>query len=215
MSEKDPEISRIDGEIGSIRKSMNGAGNKDSIDNRLKQLEEKKYVLKHEFNEYKAEVTGFVSDWKGFALEVVAAKLAWDIIKIELPSVLKLNEEAVLKRLNLRYTDDPENTRLIHRLERIPRPEPTPTPTPTNTPTPAPAARPTNATPGQPANGRTTTPAPVTNPTPPRRTAPDTTPTTPTTGETRRAVGEARGATDETNRLNTAAGGLRRTMDGR
>lgn len=157
-------------------------------------------------------MTAAVHDLKGFAFEVVAAKVAWDIVKFELPPVMKLNEEALLKKLGFKYNNEGENGGLVQRLVRTPREDSTttgapanPTPTPT---TPSPTA-PGNAAPRQPSNSRTTTPAPAPNPTAGRRV----TPTTPTTGEARTAAANARTVDGAASRLTTTTARLGRTMD--
>ncbi|MEI5577265.1 hypothetical protein [Streptomyces brasiliscabiei] len=189
---------------------------------RLDGLEEKKYVLwgpfKHELSTeltaMKKEVTTAVSDWKGFALEIAAAKIAWDIIKLELPSVLKVNEEKLLERLSLRYKDAGPGG-LFQRLERIPpeRPAQTGTQDPAQ---PAPgsatttSANRTAATNGT-AAARTATPAPAGSPTRPRTPAPA---ALPTTNDTRTAIAGAQGVANATNSAETSSGRLERTLAG-
>ncbi|MEU3523185.1 hypothetical protein AB0E62_04845 [Streptomyces sp. NPDC038707] len=51
--------------------------------------------------------------------EGVFAKIAWDFIKVEVPSVVRLNEEKILERLGLEYTDG-----YVQRLRRT-RQQPT------------------------------------------------------------------------------------------
>ncbi|MVO83877.1 hypothetical protein GPA10_03620 [Streptomyces sp. p1417] len=192
MSKKDPETERIDRELKAIREESKTA------DTRLTELEDKTVKLGHELTPVKAEGTGLVSDWKVFALEIVAAKVAWDVLKAELPPFIKLNEEALLERHRLKYKDIGGG--LFQRLTRD-RPAPTAPTTDPATP-PASPSRSTTPNPAQPSRTTTTTP-------PARRTT-----ALPSTSDTRAAVTNARRVTDEQNRLTRATNDTRRSLDG-
>lgn len=196
MSGENSEIDRIDGEIKAIKNTLNGDTNKESMEKRLGVLEEKDYVLGHEFNAYKNEAVGAVSDFKMAAFEVVAAKMAWDIISLQIPPIIKLNEEFLLHRFRLTYNNDGETGGLFQRLVRDHRDEPT-TATTANTGTGTGTAANTTTA----ANTRTTTATTNTG--------------AATVASTRAATAAARQVTSETNRVTAASNDLRDSLDRR
>ncbi|MFE4668365.1 hypothetical protein ACFRI7_04250 [Streptomyces sp. NPDC056716] len=186
MSGENSEIDRIDGEIKAIKNTLNGDTNKESMEKRLGALEEKDYVLGHEFNAYKNEAVGAVSDFKMAAFEVAAAKIAWDIISLQIPPIIKLNEEFILHRFRLTYNNDGETGGLFQRLVRDHRDEPT-------------AATTANTGTG---TATTTTNTATTNT------------GAATVANTRAATAGAQQVTNETNRLTAASGQLQARLDG-
>ncbi|WDM15006.1 hypothetical protein J3S85_27945 [Streptomyces lavenduligriseus] len=122
MTEEDKKITEIRGDIAKIRAAVglpdNGTAapkGQASLASRVAELEQKTFFLGHEINPMKNEGTGFVT-------EVVLAKIAWDIIKIELPSVVRVSEDAILERFRLEYTDTAGG--YLERLRRVPRQPP-------------------------------------------------------------------------------------------
>jgi hypothetical protein len=49
------------------------------------------------------DVTHFTQEWKNLLIEVVALKVAFDVFKFEIPSVVRFNEEALMAKFNLQY----------------------------------------------------------------------------------------------------------------
>ncbi|MDN3259636.1 hypothetical protein QWJ26_07360 [Streptomyces sp. CSDS2] len=105
MTEKDKQIAEIRGDITKIRAAVGlsddgtaEAKGKPSIASRVAELEQKTVFLGHELSLTKNESTGLVT-------EGVFAKVALDVIKLELPSAIRLNEERILQLIGLEYTN--------------------------------------------------------------------------------------------------------------
>ncbi|MEU9331999.1 hypothetical protein AB0D49_02415 [Streptomyces sp. NPDC048290] len=199
MSGKNQEIERIDGEIKAIKNILNGNTNAKSVENRLGALERKKYVLGPDLIAFKSEISSLVLDVKAMAVELLLLKFAWDVVRIEIPSLVKLNDEKLLKTLSLAYNNQGPDGGWLQRLVRVPRDDPPPATDPT--PSPRPTAT-------------TTPPVGSPRPTAPPPPRPPATGTTPTPGDVRSAVAGAGQVTNATNTLNGATNRLRGSMDG-
>ncbi|MEV4335453.1 hypothetical protein [Streptomyces sp. NPDC049590] len=102
MAEEDKQIAEIRSDIAKIRAAVGlpesgtaEAKGKSSLASRVADLEQDTASWANG-NWLKSEGTLIVT-------EGVFAKIAWDVIKAELPSVLRLNEEEIFRRLRLEY----------------------------------------------------------------------------------------------------------------
>ncbi|GAA4784008.1 hypothetical protein [Streptomyces ziwulingensis] len=65
------------------------------------------------------DVTHLTQEWKSLVVEVVGLKVAMDIIKFEIPSVIKFNEEALMKWAGVEYRQIGGEAGVVERWGRV------------------------------------------------------------------------------------------------
>ncbi|MFI9613185.1 hypothetical protein ACIHCM_16180 [Streptomyces sp. NPDC052023] len=116
------QVSELKGQIKALHDAVDKKAEATALAKKADKSELDKKADKEEKKTFLGfDITHFTQEWKTMVVEVIGLKLAMDVIKFEIPSLIRFNEEALMRRFHLEYRQIGGERGVVERWARIPR----------------------------------------------------------------------------------------------